>query len=69
VSCLGGKGVGRGDITNSHQSNCASQILQETLHNCTEPVLNELDWPHLGFATGFMNTTEPLVIKVREEQF
>lgn len=38
-------------------------ISEETLHNYTEPVLTELDWPHLGFATGFMNTTEPLLIK------
>ncbi|PNF35712.1 hypothetical protein B7P43_G16153 [Cryptotermes secundus] len=38
-------------------------ISKETLHNYTEPLMNELDWPHLGFATGFMNTTEPLLIK------
>jgi len=39
------------------------------VHNYTEPLLNELDWPHLGFATGFMNTTEPLLIKVREKRY
>ncbi|KAJ9586401.1 hypothetical protein L9F63_019953 [Diploptera punctata] len=38
-------------------------ISEETLHNYTQPLLDELDWPHLGFATGFMNTTEPLLIK------
>ncbi|KDR21147.1 Acyloxyacyl hydrolase [Zootermopsis nevadensis] len=36
---------------------------EETFHNYTEPLLNEMSWPHLGFATGFMNTTEPLLIK------
>ncbi len=26
-------------------------------------VSNEFDWPHLGFATGFRNTTMPSLIK------
>lgn len=38
-------------------------LSQDTVHNYTQPLLDELDWPHLGFATGFMNTTEPLLIK------
>ncbi|XP_069676728.1 acyloxyacyl hydrolase-like isoform X2 [Periplaneta americana] len=38
-------------------------IVRDTVHNYTQPLLDELDWPHLGFATGFMNTTEPLLIK------
>jgi hypothetical protein len=39
------------------------------LHNYTEPLLNELDWPHLGFATGLINKKEKLLIKVKKKQY
>ncbi|XP_067006109.2 acyloxyacyl hydrolase isoform X2 [Anabrus simplex] len=38
-------------------------ISRETLHNYTGPLLDELDWPQLGYTTGYMNTSEPLLIK------
>ncbi|XP_049764634.1 acyloxyacyl hydrolase-like [Schistocerca cancellata] len=42
-------------------------ISNYVLHNYTEHLLDELDWPHLGYATGFTNTTEPLLIKGRTD--
>lgn len=38
-------------------------ISEKTLHNVTDHFMDELDWPHLGFVTGYENTTEPFLIK------
>lgn len=37
---------------------------QLSLKNMTDPLMDELDWPQLGFSTGFMNTTSPYLIEV-----
>lgn len=33
------------------------------LLNITDPLLDELDWPQLGFGIGFMNSTYPVLVK------
>lgn len=39
-------------------------MLQAALLNITDPLLDELDWPQLGFGIGFMNSTYPVLVKV-----
>ncbi|GLH07812.1 Acyloxyacyl hydrolase [Gryllus bimaculatus] len=37
-----------------------------SFQNLTEHLLDELDWPQLGFMTGYENSSEPLLIKDRQ---
>lgn len=39
-------------------------MLQAALLNITDPLLDELDWPQLGFGIGFMNSSYPVLVKV-----
>ncbi|XP_059474364.1 acyloxyacyl hydrolase-like isoform X2 [Neocloeon triangulifer] len=39
------------------------KIPTELVQNVTQWILNEGDWPHLGFATGYQNNTQPSLIK------
>merc|ERR1712061_503708 len=43
----------------------STQILQ----NLSYVISNEGDWPHLGFATGFRNTTMPNIISGHTDSF
>lgn len=39
------------------------QLSSDTLQNITQWIFNEGDWPQLGFATGYMNVSNSLLIK------
>jgi hypothetical protein len=39
-------------------------VPQALVENVTQWILNEGDWPQLGFATGFQNNTQPSLIQV-----
>jgi hypothetical protein len=43
-------------------------IPQVFFNNVTQWILNEGDWPQLGFATGFQNNTQPSLIQVFRNQ-
>lgn len=36
---------------------------KDALSNITDPLLDELDWPQLGFGVGFMNSSYPVLVK------
>ncbi|RZF44703.1 hypothetical protein LSTR_LSTR000655 [Laodelphax striatellus] len=41
----------------------ASLFSLDVVKNVSSQLFNEFDWPEMSFSTGFMNTTDPLIIK------
>ncbi|XP_039277462.1 acyloxyacyl hydrolase [Nilaparvata lugens] len=45
----------------------ASLFTLDVIKNISSQIFNEFDWPEMSFSTGFMNSTEPLIIKGRTD--